>query len=86
MKWFNKKFKSNNLELSNDVKRKFEIEHLINWSQDRCCLCPFSLEIKPTSYKANEETMSYSAFVIFKEHKFLKNIFSNDELAKTDKI
>ena len=25
LKWFNKKFKLNNLELSNDVQRKYEI-------------------------------------------------------------
>ena len=48
LKWFNKKFKLNNLELSNDVKRKYEIEHLIDWSRDRCCICTFSLEINHT--------------------------------------
>ena len=57
MKWFNKKFKSNNLELSNDVKRKYEIEYPIDWSQDRCCLCTFPLEINPTSYEADEKIM-----------------------------
>ena len=28
-KWFNKKFKSNNSVLSNDIKRKYEVEHSI---------------------------------------------------------
>ena len=28
--------------------------------------------------------MSYINFIICKEHKFLRNIFSNDELSKTD--
>ena len=45
LKWFNKKFKSNNLELSNDVKNKYETEHPIDWSRDRCCICTFSLKI-----------------------------------------
>ena len=31
LKWFNKKFKSNNLELSNEQKRKYEINHPFNW-------------------------------------------------------
>ena len=53
LKWFNNKFKSNNLKLSNDVKRKYEIEHLIDWSHVRCCLCTFSLEINPTTHEAN---------------------------------
>ena len=86
LKWFNKKFKSNNLELSNDVKKKYEIEHPIDWSQDRYCLCTFRLEINPTTYEADEKTISYSDFIYFKEHKFLTNIFSSDELAKTDSL
>ena len=80
LKWSNKKFKSNNLELSNDVKRKYEIEHPIDWSQDRCFICTFHLEINPTSYNTNEKTMSYAVFITFKEHKFLRNVFSNEEL------
>ena len=30
--------------------------------------------------------MSYSNFTIFKEHKFLRNMFSGDELAKTNSL
>ena len=63
-----------------------KIKHPIDWSQDRCCLCTFPLEINPTTYEADEKTMSYSDFIIFKEHKFLSNIFSSDELAKTDSL
>ena len=84
LKWFNKKFKSNNLELSNEMKKKYEIDHPINWQQDSCCLCPFPLEIRPTSCDVDGKLMSYSDFIIFKEHKFLRNIFSSDELAKTN--
>ena len=88
LKWFNKKFTSNNLELSNDVKRKYKIEHLIDWSQDRCCIFTFPLEINPTSYNANEKTMSYADFIIFKEHKFLRNVFSKTTklITKTDSM
>ena len=31
LKWFNKKYKSKNLELSNEIKRKYEVEFPINW-------------------------------------------------------
>ena len=72
--------------MSNDVKRKYEIEHPIDWSQDRCCICTFPLKINQTSYNAGKETMSYADFIIFKEHKFLRNIFSNEELPKTDSM
>ena len=30
--------------------------------------------------------MSYADFIIFKEHKFLTNIFSNEDLAKTNRM
>ena len=86
LKWFDKKFKSNNLEFSNNLKRKYEIEHPINWSQDRCCLCPFTLKINPTSYEADEKIMSYIDFIIFKEHKFLRNIFSSPELGSFERF
>ena len=72
--------------MSNGVKRKYEIVHPIDCSQDRCCICTFPLEINPMSCDADKETMSYADFIIFKEHKFLKNIFSSEELAKTDSM
>ena len=56
LKRFNKNLKLNNLKLSNNVKKKYEIEHSIHWSQDRCCLCTFPLEINPTTYEADEKT------------------------------
>ena len=84
LKWFNKKFKSNNLELSNEQKRKFEINHPIIWKQDCCCLFPFLLEINPKIFDADAKTVSYTDVIICKEHKFLRNNFSNDELSKTD--
>ena len=76
IKWFNKKFKSKNLELSNGIKRKYEIENPIDWIESRCCICKFPLKINPKNFDATTEQMSYADFVIFKEHKFLRNIFS----------
>ena len=70
-----KKFKSKNLELS-DVKRKYDIENPIHWIEGRCCICKFPLKINPENLSVTTEQMSYSDFVIFKEHKFLRNIFS----------
>ena len=72
----NKKFKSSNLELSNDIKIKSEIEHPTDWSQDCCYIFTFPLEINPTSYDADKETMSYTDFNIFKEHKLFKEYLS----------
>ena len=83
---FNAKFKSNNLELSNSAKRKYEIENPVDWSRDRCCIRPFPLEINASKFDADSQTMSYVDFMIFREHKFLRNIFSSEEIAMTDSL
>ena len=71
------------MELSNEQKRKYEINHPINWKRDRCCLCPFPLKINPITFDTDEKTMSYADFIICKEQKFLRNIFISDKLSKT---
>ena len=86
IKWFSEKFKSRNLELSNNVKRKYEIENQIDWIEGCCCICKFPLKIKPTNFNATTKEMSYNDFVIFKEHKFLRNIFSERELLPLDSV
>ena len=86
LKWFNAKIKSNHLELNGDVKLKYEIEHPLDWQRQRCCLCTLPLEINSTQFDADKETMSYTDFIIFKEHKFLKNISSDQERATSDSI
>ena len=86
MKWFNSKFKIGNKQLSNEVKRNYEVKNPINWETDHCCICTFSLEINLTTSDATKEKMSYSDFVIVKEHKFLINIFSEDELSSSDAL
>ena len=70
LKWFNKKYKSKNLELSNEKKkkRKYEVEYLIDWEKGRCCLCKFPLIINPTKFDVSLENISYSDFIILKEH------------------
>ena len=86
IKQFNKKFEFKNLELSNDVRGKYEIENPINWIEGRCCIFKFSLKTNLKNFKATTEQMSYADFVIFKEHKFLRNIFSEQELSSTDSL
>ena len=86
LKWFNAKFKLNNLELSNSAKRKYKIENPIGWSRNHCCICPFPLQINATKFDADNQTMSYVDFIIFREYKFLRKIFSNVELTTTDSL
>ena len=81
MKWFNAKFKSQNIVLSNDIKIKYQSENPIDWQSGCSCICTFPIEINPTMSNATKDTMSYSDFVIQKEHKFLRNIFSEEKLS-----
>ena len=86
LNWFNANFKSVNLELSNNAKRKYEIKNPIDWSRNRCCICIFPIEINATKFDVDNETMSYVDFIIFKEHKFFRNIFLSEELATIDSL
>ena len=64
----------------------YEIENPIDWQWQCCCICTLPLEINPTKFNADNETMSYADFVIFKEPKSLRNIFPNQELAASKSI
>ena len=86
LNWFNAKFKSSNLKLSNSAKRKYKIENPIDWSRNHCCICPFPLEINATKFDADNKTMSYVNFIIFFFFLFLRKISSNKELIATDSL
>ena len=58
IKWFNKKFKFKNLELSNNVKRKYEAGNPTDWQKGRCCICKFPLKINITNFDATVNNMS----------------------------
>ena len=68
LKWFNKKSKSNNLELSNDVKRKCEIDHPIDWSEDCCCI--FTFPLKTNQCCTMQAKKQYRMLILL----FLRNI------------
>ena len=82
LKWFYTKYKK--LELDEKVKTKYEQENSIDWENGQCFLCKFPLEANPTD--PHNENMSYGDFVIKKEHMFLRNIFTKEELSKSCSI
>ena len=82
LKWFYSKYR--NLELDTKSKNEFERENPIDWENGECVLCRFPLEANPTNPK--NEKMSYGDFIIKKEHMFLRNIFSKEELLKSSSI
>ena len=86
IKWSNLKFKKQNLELSNEKRRDYETENPIDWENDNCKICNFPLHVNPTTFDVEKEKMSYGDFIIKKEHKFLRNIFSEKELMSSAAI
>ena len=78
--WFNKKFKSQNLQLNALAKTSYEKLHPIDWSNQKCCLCNFKLDVAPTSFDTSNGKMTYGDFYIRYEHKFLRNIYSQHDL------
>ena len=43
------------MQLSNKVKRNYEVKNPINWDTNRCCICTFPLEINPTTSDVTKE-------------------------------
>ena len=82
LRWYHDKYK--NLELSIESKNEFERENPIDWENGECVLCRFPLEANPTN--PENEKMSYLDFIIKKEHMFLRNIFSKEELLKSSSL
>ena len=86
LNWFNSKYKNKNLQLDIERKREYEIKNPINWQTDKCWICNFPLQINRTKPNASKDQISYGDFIIEKEHKFLRNIFSKKELESSEAI
>ena len=82
LRWYHDKY--SNLELTIESKNEFERKNPIDWENGECVLCRFPLEANPTN--PQNEKMSYGDFIIKKEHMFLRNIFSKEELVKSSSI
>ena len=79
LSWFHDKYR--NLEVDIELKIQYQKENPIDWENGWCVLCTFPLEANPTNHQ--NKNMSYGDFVIKKEHMFLRNIFSKEQLSKS---
>ena len=77
---FNKKNKSQQLKKKNDEKNP------INWQEDKCVICKMPLKTEATKHSTPNSKMSYGDFFIRFEHKFLRNIYSDEELQQSPQI
>ena len=83
LKWFYSKNKK--IELSLQEKKDYEVKNPIDWQEGICQICTFPLDVKP-SESLNSNKITYGDFLIQKEHKFLRNVLSEDDLNKSDAI
>ena len=86
IEWFNKKFKFQNLETDILIKNQYERNNPIDWKNDKCVVCKMPLKIDPTNHETPNNAMTDGDFFIRFEHKFLRNIYSYNELAQSEHI
>ena len=68
------------------MKNKYEKKNPINWQEDKCVICKMLLKIEATNHNTPNLKMPYSDFFIRFEHKFLRNIYSDEELQQSPQI
>ena len=62
------------------TKIRFKKENPINWKTQNCMICRLPLKVGPTNFKTPDDEMSYGDFVIRYEHKFLKKIYTYEQI------
>ena len=65
-------------------KLRFESSNKINWQKDKCVLCKFPMKLEPTNSLTPDSEMTYGDFIIRFEHKFLQNIFTEEQLQSAE--
>ena len=86
LEWFNKKIKSQHLELDLLIKNKYDQKNPINRQEDKRVICKMLLKIEVTNQNTPNPKMSYSDFFIRFEHKFFRNIYSDEEIQQSPQI
>ena len=84
--WFNKKYTSRFKEVNSFEKMQYRKNNPINYSTTKCVICKMPLKIEPTNSKISDFEMTYGDFIIRYEHKFLRNIYTNDQIKSSDDL
>ena len=85
LRWLNKKFRSQNLEINLNRRIKYETNNTINLAGERCVICRFPLQINAKGPNVLASEISYADFYIRYEHKFLRSIYAKEELETSKK-
>ena len=87
VKWFNGVFKFRFNELDEVKKQKFSRENPIDCSNEKCVICDLKLSVSLNDgYEKTEKTTAWYDFLVQKEHLFLRNIYSYEDLKKSENI
>ena len=76
-KWFSYKIK--NLAVTEVSSHLYNRQNPIT-AESKCKICHFPINVSPKGLSFKQSEMSYLDFLIRKEHSFIRNIFSQEEL------
>ena len=65
---------------------RFEIQNPINSKENKCVICKFPLKLEPTNYLTPDNEMTFGDFIIRFEDKFLRNIYTIEQIESSDQI
>ena len=86
LKWFNAKFTRQFEKINPVQKLRFESQNPINWKRDKCVICKFPMKVEPTNHTTPDNEMTFGDFIIRYEHKFLRNIYTTEQIEQSDHI
>ena len=86
LKWFNMKFKRQFEKLNPFKKMRFESQNPINSKENKCVICKFPLKLEPTNYLTSDNAMTFGDFIIRFEQKFLRNVYTIEQIENSDQI
>ena len=85
--WFNKKVSAPFKRLDEKIIKEYEKENQFCWSQERkCVICKMPLRPIFSSPNTPDSEMYYGDFIIRYEYKFLRNIFSKEQLESSSQL
>ena len=84
--WFNKKVSSQFKQLQQAVISKYEKEHPLSYNENKCVICKMLIRVGPTSPKKPNSEMTYGDFIVRYEYKFLRNIYTQEQLEWSDDL
>ena len=81
--WFNKKYRTQYLEINAFAKMQYERNNPVNWRDDKCLLYKMPLRAEPTNFKTPDDEITYGDFLFRFEYKFKRNIYTSEQIKES---